>query len=39
MFSTGFLSLLVYGALIWCAVSSIALLTMLVRDLLQGSTW
>jgi uncharacterized protein YuzB (UPF0349 family) len=39
MFSSGFLTVLVYGALIWCAISSIALLALLVRDLLHGKTW
>ena len=39
MFSSGFLTVLVYGALVWCAISSVALLTMLVHDLLQGKTW
>jgi hypothetical protein len=39
MFSSGFLTVLVYGALVWCAISSVALLAMLVRDLLQGRTW
>jgi uncharacterized protein YuzB (UPF0349 family) len=39
MFSTGFLTVLVYGSLIWCAISSTALLAMLVQDLLKGSTW
>jgi hypothetical protein len=39
MFSSQLLTFLVYGALIWCAVSSVALLGMLVRDLTQGKTW
>ena len=39
MFSTQFLTVLVYGSLIWCAISSAALLAMLVRDLIKGSTW
>lgn len=39
MFSPAFLAFLIYGALLWCAVSSLALLAMLVRDLLQGRTW
>jgi uncharacterized protein YuzB (UPF0349 family) len=39
MFSSGFLTVLVYGALVWCAISSVALLAMLVRDLMQGKTW
>lgn len=39
MFSAGFLSILVHGALIWCAISSLALLAMLVRDIAGGSSW
>ena len=39
MFSSQFLSILVYGALIWCAISSLALVAMLVRDLAGGKTW
>lgn len=39
MFSAGFLTFLVYGSLIWCALSAIALATMLLRDLLRGESW
>lgn len=39
MFSAAFLSLLVYGALVWCAVSAAALIGLLVRDLLRGTSW
>ena len=39
MFSTQFLTVLVYGSLVWCAISSTALMLMLVRDLLKGTTW
>jgi len=39
MFSAEFFSLLVYGSLGWCALSAIALLVMLVRDLARGATW
>jgi len=39
MFSAGFLTILVYGALIWCTVSAIALLALLIRDLLHGTSW
>ncbi len=38
-FSSGFLTFLVYGALIWCAISSLALGAMLVRDLMRGESW
>lgn len=39
MFSANFLTLLVYGSLIWCALSAIALGAMLLRDLLRGESW
>ena len=39
MFSYEFLSFLVIGSLVWCAVSALALLGLLLRDLMQGSTW
>lgn len=39
MFSAAFLTFLVYLALTWCAVASAALLAMLVRDILQGTSW
>jgi|TARA_E500000305_G_scaffold38708_1_gene29667 hypothetical protein len=39
MFSAGFLEVLVYGSLGWCALSALGLLTMLVRDLTKGATW
>jgi hypothetical protein len=39
MFSSQFLAILVYGALACCALSSIALLLMLARDLMKGETW
>lgn len=39
MFSTGFLTFLVYGALGWCTISSIGLAALLVRDLTRGETW
>jgi len=39
MFSAEFLSLLVYGSLGWCALSALALITMLIRDLSRGVTW
>lgn len=38
-FSTGFLNLLIYGSLVWCAVSAIGLSAYLVRDLLKGEVW
>ncbi len=39
MFSADFLTVLVYGSLIWCTVSAGALLTMLVRDIAKGESW
>ncbi|MEZ5743428.1 MAG: hypothetical protein R3D89_06805 [Sphingomonadaceae bacterium] len=38
-FSSGFLSILVYGALIWCALSAIGLGALLVRDMSRGESW
>ncbi|WP_268872977.1 hypothetical protein [Croceicoccus estronivorus] len=38
-FSPGFLGLLVYGSLIWCALSAIGLTAFLVRDLMRGEVW
>ena len=39
MFSSGFLTVLVYGALIWCALAATALAAMLIRDLAKGESW
>lgn len=39
MFSSTFLAVLVYGSLIWCAASATALIALLVRDILSGSSW
>jgi len=39
MFSADFLTMLVYGSLIWCTLSAIALGVMLLRDLLRGESW
>ncbi|WP_268740393.1 hypothetical protein [Novosphingobium beihaiensis] len=39
MFSAGFLSVLVYGSLAWCAVTALGLGTLLVRDIVRGETW
>ena len=39
MFSPATLSILVYGALIWCALASIGLAAMLVRDIVKGESW
>ena len=39
MFSAGFLTVLIYAALVWCAVSALVLGTMLLRDMLKGETW
>lgn len=38
-FSPGFMELLIYGSLIWCAVSAIGLAAFLVRDLKRGEVW
>ena len=38
-FSTGFLSILIYGALAWCAVTAAGLGWLLVRDLVRGEIW
>lgn len=38
-FSEGFLEILIYGSLAWCAVSAIALGAMLVRDGKSGEIW
>ena len=39
MFSAAFLTALVYIALIWCALSSVGLLAMLLRDIAKGESW
>ena len=38
-FSASFLSVLIYGSLILCAVSAIGLTAFLVKDLLKGEVW
>lgn len=38
-FSEPFLSAIVYGSLIWCAVTGLGLAGLLIRDLLSGKTW
>ncbi len=38
-FSSGFLTILVYVSLVWCAISAAGLAFMLVRDLLRGESW
>lgn len=38
-FSPGFLGFLVYGALVWCALSALGLSFFLVRDLMRGEVW
>jgi len=38
-FSQGFLEVLIYVSLVWCAVSAIALGVMLVRDGKSGEIW
>jgi len=39
MLSAAFMTFLVYLSLTWCAVSAAALIAMLVRDILQGTSW
>lgn len=38
-FSAPFMTVLVYGALIWCAISAIGLGSILVRDIIRGEAW
>jgi hypothetical protein len=38
-FSTGFLAVIVYGSLAWCALSATGLAVLLVRDLRKGQSW
>lgn len=38
-FSQGFLEVLIYGSLVWCGVSALALAAMLVRDGKSGEIW
>ncbi len=38
-FSSGFLNLIIYGALIWCAVSALGLAGCLLRDAARGDVW
>ncbi|WP_281179986.1 hypothetical protein [Croceicoccus bisphenolivorans] len=38
-FSPGFLEVLIYGSLVWCAVSGIGLAVMLLRDGKSGEIW
>ena len=38
-FSSGFLSFLVHGALIWCALSALVLGALLLKDILRGESW
>lgn len=38
-FSAGFLAVIVYGALLWCALAAIVLAVLLFRDLASGETW
>lgn len=38
-FSGGFLAVIIYGALIWCALTASGLVALLVKDLLRGETW
>lgn len=38
-FSAGFLAVIVYGSLAWCALAAIALAVLLFKDLAAGETW
>lgn len=38
-FSAGFLEVIVWAALAWCAISAAALAVMLVKDAKSGSIW
>ncbi|WP_276306915.1 hypothetical protein [Novosphingobium sp. PC22D] len=38
-FSIGFLEVIIYGSLGWCALSVIGLSATLVRDIVRGETW
>lgn len=38
-FSADFLSLLIYGSLIWCALTALGLGGLLIRDLVKGHVW
>ena len=38
-FSEEFLAVLIYGSLIWCALSALGLAAMLVRDGRSGEIW
>lgn len=39
MFSAGFLTVLVYGALGWCAVTSVVLIALLIKEGKRGQIW
>lgn len=38
-FSAGFLETIIYGALIWCALTGLGLAGLLLRDLTKGEIW
>ena len=38
-FSAPFLSVIVYGALIWCALTALGLAGLLIRDFVKGRIW
>lgn len=38
-FSAGFLEIIIYGALIWCALTGLGLAGLLIRDAARGETW
>ncbi|HNP25425.1 MAG TPA: hypothetical protein PKM20_01665 [Nitrosomonas sp.] len=39
IFSAGFLTFLVYGALGWCAATGIILMIMLLEEWMKGKLW
>lgn len=38
-FSAEFLEVIIYGALIWCAMTGIGLAALLIRDMVKGNIW
>jgi len=39
MFSSGFLTAIVYGSLAWCTLSFVGLAVLIARDLAKGESW
>ncbi|MCT2399938.1 hypothetical protein [Novosphingobium mangrovi (ex Huang et al. 2023)] len=38
-FSAEFLSTIIYGSLIWCALTGLGLAALLIRDMKNGDIW